>query len=286
MKLYIKDMAATAREMLLAAGDSCATVHSVYSRTLNLRLESGALLSLIREDTMLHPFAARLGCQEMEWLSAVNEGMQCLIQAGIIQLPGNISITWEEAAAQDLGSEHLQGGWPDPGILNMLYREAVGQAGGSALGFLLDGSQDSKLLPWKDQILRFTAAALAAKPEEAAVNGEPLIGLGWGLTPTCDDYMAGLLAALWAGKGYPREKLLALGEGLWARSAGRTTAVSAEFFRWAARGYFSRGILDLLACVLKDDAAGLPEAMRRLLSVGHSSGCDTLMGITCGLCAF
>lgn len=287
MGLRVKDLAGTAVDCLPPRGEwSEGAVHSVYRHTVNIRLENGNLISLISRRTLLHPFAIRLEEDGMEQLPGIREGGVCRATQAEIRLDGQngpVVLSWGREQLKNLSVNRLRGDAPAAALLEILNRKAGENAAKSALGFTVDPALDSPLLPWKERIYRLIAAALRAEAKEAATVGTQLVGLGWGLTPTCDDFIAGMLAAFWFNRDYPIRKLAGLGECLAVCGETQTTAVSAQFLKWAAKGYFSQGILELLECLRGEDEVCLCAKLQQLLSVGHSSGCDTLMGIVCGM---
>ena len=287
MRLRVKDLAGTAVAFLPPRGDwREGAVHSVYHHTVNIRLENGTLISLISRRAPLHPFAIRLDDDEMERLQGIREGGACRATQAEIRLDGQngpVVRSWGREQLKNLSADRLRGAAPTAAILEILNRKAEENAGKSALGFIADPTLNSPLLPWRDRIYRLIAAALRAESKEAVWVGKQLVGLGWGLTPTCDDFMAGMLAAFWFNRDYPIRKLAELGECLAVCGETQTTAVSAQFLKWAAKGYFSQGILELLECLRGEDELCLCAKLQQLLSMGHSSGCDTLMGIVCGM---
>jgi hypothetical protein len=106
-------------------------------------------------------------------------------------------------------------------------------------------------------------------------EAQMLIGLGPGLTPSGDDYLAGLLIALRAFDRGPQAQ--ALWRWLEPRLK-RTSDISAAHLAAAAAG---EGHEALHACLLAlcDRSADWPRTLERVASVGHVSGWDALAGI-------
>ena len=233
-------MAGTAVDCLPPRGKwSEGAVHSVYRHTVNIRLENGNLISLISRRTLLHPFAIRLEEDGMEQLPGIREGGACRATQAEIRLDGQngpVVLSWGREQLKNLSVNRFRGDAPAAALLEILNRKAGENAAKSALGFTVDPALDSPLLPWKERIYRLIAAALRAEAKEAATVGTQLVGLGWGLTPTCDDFIAGMLAAFWFNRDYPIRKLAGLGECLAVCGETQTTAVSAQFLKWAAKG--------------------------------------------------
>ncbi len=101
---------------------------------------------------------------------------------------------------------------------------------------------------------------------------ESLAGLGDGLTPAGDDYLVGLMAALWLEGRAHWLPLIA------ASSAPRTTQLSAAFLWAAGRGDFSQPWHVLAQTLTAADAEAFSRAVQHLAAVGASSGRAGLAG--------
>lgn len=137
-------------------------------------------------------------------------------------------------------------------------------------------------------VARVLAQCLGRRQAQAleALAGR-FAGCGPGLTPSSDDFLCGVMAALHAqaaaglvGAGYAAEAAGALARG----ACPKTGAISAGFLRHAASGRFDEDMLALAAAFFSPAS---PELLRRaagaLMEHGSSSGCDTLTGFCFGL---
>ncbi|MEX1171944.1 MAG: DUF2877 domain-containing protein [Chloroflexota bacterium] len=106
-----------------------------------------------------------------------------------------------------------------------------------------------------------------------------LIGLGPGLTPSGDDALAGVEAALHA-VGHPVAGFL---QAATADLDARTTTVSAAMLRHAARGDAAERVHVLLRALLSGPDAGLPDAIGAAVRWGATSGSDLLAGVVLSL---
>ena len=131
----------------------------------------------------------------------------------------------------------------------------------------------------RERLDEVSRAVVRADTRAAAAAARPLVGMGPGLTPSGDDALAGMEAALHA-LGHPAAGFLtaALDD-----VAERTTAVSATLLRHAARGEFAERTHRLLAELLGSDDAALPGAVERAAAWGATSGMDGLVGVLAGL---
>ncbi|WP_406277820.1 DUF2877 domain-containing protein [Embleya sp. NBC_00896] len=123
---------------------------------------------------------------------------------------------------------------------------------------------------------------VATDPERAGAAALRLIGLGPGLTPSGDDALCGLLLALRHLTPGPTGARLAtaLGARVTAHAAGRTTDLSAALLGHAARGDGCAQLVDLIGAVGRGH--DVFPCLRRLLTVGHTSGADLSLGVLAG----
>lgn len=111
--------------------------------------------------------------------------------------------------------------------------------------------------------------------EGAGSAAVQVAGLGQGLTPAGDDFLAGVM--LWAWLAHPDPQ--ALCQTLCQAATPRTTALSAALLRAASRGECSAAWHTLLDQLAAPGGRGLPpELVSRVLSHGQTSGADTLAG--------
>jgi hypothetical protein len=117
------------------------------------------------------------------------------------------------------------------------------------------------------------AAGWAGDPARLRTGAERLAGLGSGLTPAGDDFLAGLMLGAWLAHPQPVPFCRAMLEA----AAPRTTTLSAAMLRATARGECSAAWQALLAALAGRDH-DLAAEVGRVLAYGHTSGADTLAG--------
>jgi hypothetical protein len=105
-------------------------------------------------------------------------------------------------------------------------------------------------------------------------GGRLLAGLGGGLTPAGDDFLTGVM--LWAWLAHPEPQGFC--RSLLEASAARTTMLSAAFLRCVAAGECSAAWHALLAALDGGSERQLADAVKSVLSFGHTSGADALAG--------
>lgn len=115
-------------------------------------------------------------------------------------------------------------------------------------------------------------------------HSEDIVGVGVGLTPSGDDFLTGVLVALYFyntnfAKGFTIDKLETL-----AMLAGyRTSLFSATLIKAAARGWVLDLISYWLVSLFQGDIKQVRELTEKILKIGHSSGADILLGLITAL---
>ena len=114
--------------------------------------------------------------------------------------------------------------------------------------------------------------------------GVDLAGVGEGLTPSGDDFLVGLMAALHfhrasGGVGPDTHYLETLAE----KAAERTSPLSGQNIKAAAEGWVADVVAQWLTSLHLGDSEDVRVATHTLLSFGHSSGVDTFAGMVNGL---
>jgi hypothetical protein len=119
-------------------------------------------------------------------------------------------------------------------------------------------------------------------PSQVEITAFRLAGLGWGLTPSGDDWLAGLLTWAWLGHPHAQE----VGAVVVRAAAPRTTTLSAAFLRSAAQGECDAAWQTFLTAATSRRLSGLDTAMGAVLAHGETSGADRLAGFLYGLGPF
>jgi hypothetical protein len=156
-----------------------------------------------------------------------------------------------------------------------------------------DASGDP-LLRWSTHARGPLQALLRAAATGDVTAADPalrsLIGLGEGLTPSCDDFVLGLLAVLhFGGCGLSGPQAAWgrwLGEQAAALAEKGTTPVSRNYLRLAAGGGFGERLEAVtLALLAPEPDCDVASTALKLIQHGHSSGTDSLVGVIFGATA-
>ncbi|NEB79610.1 DUF2877 domain-containing protein, partial [Streptomyces sp. SID14478] len=127
-------------------------------------------------------------------------------------------------------------------------------------------------------------AAIRGGDEDAERRGVlALLGLGPGLTPAGDDFLAGL-ALVAALPGSAPTGFVPVLRAVLADFPARTTDLSLATLAEATEGRARGELIDVLRQLAHSRPSWeLHAPVRKALAVGHTSGSDTLSGIVAGL---
>ena len=207
-----------------------------FDRAVNLADMSGAVLALVRDEAFLGPFAAVVPeLRPSEWQAGP------VARGALPSLDGSFA-EWDPRPDWE-GLRTSQ--WVDAALAMATRgdRAEILDALGVALG--RDDSAD--------------AAAIA----------QSLAGVGGGLTPEGDDALVGAMYAVWATRS--EEISLRLCAPLADAAAPRTTVLSAEWLRAAARGEAAapwHALLSALAAAEGARSPGVDAAWQGVLAMG------------------
>lgn len=123
-------------------------------------------------------------------------------------------------------------------------------------------------------------AALLDEPRSLAGVLAQVVGHGPGLTPSGDDALVGMLAALrLAPSTQARTRAVILARAIEPLLAS-TTDLSAHLLRQASRGCFGRALHELVAALADDmPSRALQERIDRVIATGATSGSDACAGV-------
>jgi len=313
------------------------TVHSVFRGALNLRVAGSPwLCSVVASPAKAHPLAAVMGCDTdfLSWgLEAGTRGtfsgsrLEFQVSPTVPGMDFSLALKTpaERICALDIG---------DPALQASLRRsetllEAFQSKAGTELRYSTLSGNKTATNPFEKIFLpaaaalakvrkQATATKTATTTEATAFTTEsavgllrPLIGLGEGLTPTGDDFVAGYLAGLraraasdWAGN---RNRDPGISDFLEALSSAillpdtplsksilsATNDISAAFLACAAKGLFSAALVSFAQALGRyttrstaldgADYGRLDSTLEAVCNLGHSSGMDVASGFLFGL---
>lgn len=274
-------------------------VHSIFRHAVNIRLEDGTLLTLVTPDEDDLPQGVRLsGPQNLNFLqTGIAPGQYITCTSGLLRweaIPFQIDLSHAKRWRCDFNT------FPQTQQVSCLQK---------TLGVILDLLEEHSLVepaglhpgvitgiyPNSESSLNLRAGEVICKLIEAARHChilsnstvQPLIGLGPGLTPSGDDFLVGFLAGLWSGSvHHPLRRNFThhLGRVICSSARGHTGEVSFSYLFHATQGQFSRRLFNLVYLLFTGASTGkVLRAALDVLSVGHTSGSDILIGLLAGL---
>ena len=116
-----------------------------------------------------------------------------------------------------------------------------------------------------------------AEGNDLAEAARQLAGLGHGLTPAGDDYLVGVMAALWLRGDHDQAQIIA------RSAASHTTTLSSAFLRAAAQGQFVEPWRQMACALARASELECSAAAHRIAESGASSGRDALAGFAAGV---
>ena len=269
------------------AGAATLRVQSVYRSVLNITTADGLLTVASPESGGLpNGILADLG---PDWRAlGLHPGMVVTASDATIRVRGaELEIQFEAAprwsprfAPSTRAAEAAAARWRWRTASTRTVARARASSGG--LGRLLETGVDDGTATMevaRPIVARLIAALETGDRSRAAEVAARLVGLGPGLTPSGDDLLVGVEAALHA-LDQPSAGFIALAMG---DVEARTTPLAATLLRHAAAGEFAERLHALLAALVGSDDQAIPAAIDRAVAWGATSGTDCLIGVLIGL---
>ncbi|MFW0766973.1 DUF2877 domain-containing protein [Trabulsiella odontotermitis] len=234
------------------------TLHSRFTQAVNFSHASGELLTFYRYGKGMGPAGILLSTRDFARLATVTafekQGQTLFINGTPLSARRmlTLTITPTRLVLADLSSFHADSGLCGP--LHQLSLDAP---------------------PCQSLLRGLQRWSCGEKPDWLS-----LTGLGPGLTPSGDDMLVGAMAVLFASQfssHIQQHPFLPSADQL----ALLTTSVSCSYLNSARVGAFSSPVLRVVRHL--QHGRDPRSAIRRLLTVGHTSGADMLAGIVVAL---
>ncbi len=173
--------------------------------------------------------------------------------------------------------------------LGILFEAATNHSPETSLARLLPHLQDEDLpgplqrvghFPRSHALMGGLVESLAQRNLRGLkVVTSSMAGLGPGLTPACDDFLAGVLFALAVHQQQRADQeLVEIATMLVETASPRTGEISAAYLKVAHAGEAHERWHHLLSAVAADDAGSIEEAAKSVMQAGETSGADMLAG--------
>jgi hypothetical protein len=273
-------------------------VHSVFERACNIETPAGELVTLLAQALGNVPHGIRLAGPVAPFEAWLAPGQYAILDSTALCLPDagitvdlSCAAVWRGAVAA-VSTDHRSMDADGAAIavsLRELRATLVERALEQGFAPLLAAAAGARSTVERAFAARLShALPLLARATERrdipAVAGATarLVGLGPGLTPSGDDFIAGYLAALWSRAGFDSgldAMLPSLADAL-APLFLRTNAISRQMLSDAAQGRFAERLIDVTVAI--SGGGDVVDATVHALASGHSSGADTLCGLLFG----
>lgn len=277
--------------------DFTGRVHSVFSRVVNLSDREDGLLTLYAgAASALPPGAILLSAPaDFDFSAHVSPGAATACRGGVLRIArSSLSVDLRSArTAPETASD-----WraictdfaPAWRIVWRILADAAPRSGFAAVfadtppARALDTALAARLRCALPPLL---AALPGGDANAAAAAAAPLIGAGYGLTPSGDDFLAGFVYA--AQRSADTAAQRAQIDDLVRRLAEMAASgdISRSYFVHAGAGRVAPSLACLATAILAQAGRNaLASATADALAIGHSSGADAALGLLCGLAAW
>jgi Protein of unknown function (DUF2877) len=269
-------------------------VLQVFPHSCNLVDEYGNLLTLLMCGFEMRPFSVEVAPEvenQIVFTDLVDQHTTVRYEMGSLSV-GPLEISWTSAGDWDavIPWRNYKG---DPSGLDQLidgiFRLLVAAAPEGSLASIIQFPKESGPIgrppAWLQETVsirsRERVSALLSAIQSADMPGarhaaRNLAGLGSGLTPAGDDFILGLIYALWLC--WPSETAQSWAESLVEAAVPLTTPLSGAFLNAGARGEASEHWHELFQSWRSNNPTGVERALGRIIQTGHSSGSDALAG--------
>jgi len=275
---------------LLQQGRTSRILH-VFKTTCNLIDDQDKILSLILDPGQMDPFAIALE-RHPAWDSFTGyldadspvKITSDEIRVGVLRVSINDAELW--TSCPDWGAIRAAlsraSGW-----LSQIEEQLLQDRSADGLAALIDNpaaAWQGARSPWWTKAaapIKILMDGLAFRDGRKLGQGAArLAGLGIGLTPSGDDFLVGLMYAIWSM--FKSSEAKALCGVLEKAAAPRTGLFPAAHIRAAARGEAAAYWHGLLMACVEGDPEEIDAALDTLLAVGHTSGEDAVSGFVLG----
>lgn len=269
---------------------------AVHARSCYLTGDDAEIYAVVQEPLGNGPLNVVIRVPAAKPFAALAVGASAATTGARLLLGDSLDVGLERATLWDPKVYLTLGADPDglrPALAE-LYRLAAARAPERSLARLLPHLHEEDLPASLEAVSHFprSHALIAGLVESLArrnrkslkVVTSSLAGLGPGLTPSGDDFLAGLLLALaLVREQRPDAELTEIAGLLVETAAPRTHEISAAYLRAAHAGEVGEQWHPLLAAISAGDSQKLRDAADRVLEFGETSGADMLAGFIAGL---
>ncbi|MEJ2744876.1 MAG: DUF2877 domain-containing protein [bacterium] len=264
----------------LAGGRAAGSTLAVFNSAVYLKTDGGSIIVVGRADIGNGP-----GFILLDRDCSLKSGRPAFYPDERFETGGGIVRVGGERIVIEVGQAS---GWDPAFVPQGMYRPAEMGVSMGAVRRMVEARGRGGLVPMVLEKVRVLADALAKDCElEVRLATRSLIGLGEGLTPSCDDLLVGLVGFMYGMSNdsslgaYAKRTIVSLGGEL-ASTEWRTTPIAAHFLAEAGRGRFTERVKNMLEAIFAADEKRMERASSRLIEYGSTSGIDLMCGMVLG----
>lgn len=244
------------------------TIHSIFHKAINLKLEEGDMLSLLVSRIDKSPTSIILNLDSFTPFNA-KVGDEFYIEDKKL-IVGLEEISLDHAFKYELKLPNID-------KKSRFLEDNLSIAHEYMDSLIKNVNNPMELLIFKK--LKESANNLKLGLEISSIF-KSLIGMGIGLTPSGDDFLVGFMSVAFL-KVSGMENFKAAFESLIFEARSLTNEISYSVLKNASRGYFKQIYSDFIDSFFTSTIRD--EDFEAILKMGYSSGRDTLLGIITGL---
>lgn len=298
--LISTDLAELAAESLITSGQ----LHSVFDHAVNCTYGESGWLTLLTEEPAIGPMSLVLKASSLKSKELL-PGMRMEIGRGRLSIPEvDLTVLLKGISAWSPYGEPIM----DPVGLDVKkerlesFEKWIRKNGNmhgiaNVLDYLELPDRSRKLRPETElnafgqfaleRIQAFTDALAEIDVQRIGDRARGIIGFGPGLTPSGDDFLAGVGASLIYLKSYygiKNQDFLLPVQLIGEEAIGRTTRVSEEMLKNLSSGRMSRRFINLQEALLSQKGPELRPVLQELDRMGETSGTDHALGVFAAHC--
>ena len=279
MQLLSQSYSAGAAEWL--SSDNSAHVFSSFERACNLIDEQGRFISIVDNTIGNGPFAVVL--EELPF------SLDKMLSVGAPVVVGNNSLTVNtttiDFSEATLWSACVDWDYPKhcphqfQKNIGDLYLTVQNNASGGSLSSILHSTRDNMgyvSARVTDSAQQLYSGIVSGDMQKIYLGAANMAGLGVGLTPSGDDFLMGVMYALWAM--FDQKDAARWSRKIAETASSRTNMLSGAMLQESANGYASEHWHVLVDVLCKENVTDVTRVSMDILSLGHTSGADALTG--------
>ena len=279
MQLLSQSYSAGAAEWL--SSDNSAHVFSTFERACNLIDEQGRFISIVDNTIGNGLFSVVL--EELPF------SLDKMLSVGAPVVVGNNSLTVNtttiDFSEATLWSARVDWDYPKhcphqfQKNIGDLYLTVQNNASDGSLGSILHSTRDNMgyvSARVTDSAQQLYSGIVSGDMPKIYLGAANMAGLGVGLTPSGDDFLMGVIYALWAI--FDQKDAARWSRKIAEAASSRTNMLSGAMLQESANGYASEHWHVLVDVLCKENVTDVTRACMDILSLGHTSGSDALAG--------